>query len=101
MPVKGVGEALAANGQTPPDVLDRLPAKPHRLARNWNASAELLDRLLDGANHVTRLAVAEHENTRPGTLAALARGDVERDVLRAARAHPALPVTVMWELLHV
>ncbi|MFF0150466.1 hypothetical protein [Micromonospora sp. NPDC005203] len=101
VPVKGVGEALAANGRTPRDVLDRLPAKPHRLARNWNASGELLDRLLDGADHVTRLAIAEHENTRPATLAALARGNVERDVLRAACAHPALPVTVMWELLHV
>jgi hypothetical protein len=98
-PVKGVGEALAANWRTPPDVLDRLPAKPHRLARNWSASGELLARLLDGANHVTRLAIAEHRNTRPDTLAELARGNFERDVLRAACAHPALPVTVMWELL--
>ncbi|WP_433552772.1 hypothetical protein ACQP08_04860 [Micromonospora zamorensis] len=100
-PVRGVGEALAANSRTPPDVLDRLPAKPHRLARNWNASGELLARLLDGANHVTRLAIAEHGNTRPDTLAELARGNFERDVLRAACAHPALPVPAMWELLRL
>ncbi|MFI7592953.1 hypothetical protein [Micromonospora sp. NPDC049359] len=98
-PVRGIGAALASNSRTPPDVLSRLPVKPHLLAENWSASGELLARLLDGADHVTRLAIAEHRNTRPEALAELARGDVERDVLRAACAHPALPVPVMWELL--
>ncbi|RZU52155.1 hypothetical protein EV385_3998 [Krasilnikovia cinnamomea] len=98
-PAKGIGDALASNFHTPPDLLERLPAKPHRLARHWNASGTLLARLLDGADHVTRLAVAEHRNTPPETLAELARGDAERDVIRAACEHPALPITVMWELV--
>lgn len=98
-PAKGIGDALAANFHTPADVLERLPVKPHRLARSRNASGSLLAHLLDGADHVTRLAVAEHWNTPPETLAELARSDAERDVIRAACEHPALPVAVMWELV--
>lgn len=98
-PDKGIGNALASNIFTPPDVLERLPVKPHRLARNPNASGTLLARLLEGADHVTRIAVAEHENTPPETLAQLARGNAERDVIRAACEHPALPIAVMWELV--
>lgn len=98
-PGRGVGKALAANFHTPPDVLERLPVEPHRLARAWNTTGPMLARLLDGADHATRLAIAEHRETLPETLAELARSDAERDVLRAACAHPALPVAVMWDLL--
>lgn len=97
-PTRGVADALAGNYFIRAETLERLPAKPHRLARNRNASAALLTRLLDGADHVTRLAVAEHFNTPPEVLAELARGDFERDVVRAACAHPALPLAVMGEL---
>lgn len=98
-PARGVGDALARNSATPPEVLERLPARPHRLARHWNAPGALLARLLDGADHVTRTAVAGHPNTPPEVLAELARGTAERDVIRAACAHPALPVSVMTGLL--
>ena len=100
-PVRGVADALAGNYYTPGEVLERLAAKakPHRLARNWNASGTVLVGLLDGADHVTRIAVAEHRNTPPEVLADLARGDFERDVVRAACAQDALPVAVMRELL--
>lgn len=98
-PVKGVADALAGNSSTPPDVLEHLPAKPHRLARHRNVPGTLLARLLDGADHVTRIAVSENQNTPPEVLADLARGNAERDVIRAACAHPALPVTVMEELI--
>ncbi|BCJ74973.1 hypothetical protein CS0771_45170 [Catellatospora sp. IY07-71] len=98
-PARGVGKALAANSCTPPDVLERLHVKPHHLARSWNATGPMLARLLDGADHATRLALAEHCETPPETLAELARSDAERDVIRAACAHRALPVAVMWDLL--
>ena len=98
-PGQGVGDALAGNYHAPSDVVERLAVKPHRLAMHWNAPSTLLARLLDGADHATRRAVAGHRNTSPDVLADLARGDAERDVIRTACAHPDLPVTVMWELL--
>lgn len=98
-PDRGVGDALSANSCTPADVLERLSAKPFRLARHWNASGRLLARLLVGADHATRIAIAENPNTAPETLTELALGDGERDVIRAACAHPALPVEIMWRLL--
>jgi len=98
-PIKGIADALAGNPGTPPEVLERLPAKPHRLARHWKAPGPLLARLLDGADHVTRLAIATHPNTPPEVLARLAQGDSERDVIRGACSNPALPVSVMRELL--
>jgi hypothetical protein len=45
-----------------------------------------------------RLAVAEHPKTPASALADLARGDAEADVIRAACANPALPLSVMREL---
>ncbi|GAA1630262.1 hypothetical protein ACFQY4_36245 [Catellatospora bangladeshensis] len=98
-PDEGVGEALADNGYTPADVLEGLPAKPLRLARHRNASGSLLARLLVDADHATRIAIAENRNTPPTTLAGLALGDTERDVIHAACANAALPVETMWELV--
>jgi len=79
---------LAAHPNSPPGVIEHCREFPERafwLARNPNASAELLEQLSQSSDFTVRSAVARNPNAPDSTLQRLASADLHGDIGRAAR----------------